>query len=134
MHFYHVFIACSLYSLGMSIIYSCHITYVVPCHILYIYYFHAYILYHLLCSIFIYCYHVLFMYCVHVLILYTVFMYCFMYCTCSYTFRVIDTLLLVLVYLSSHSHAMLLISYHIFSTFHLHIPVIFFYVSCLHKP
>ena len=36
--------------------------------------------------------------------------------------------------LSSHSSAMLLISCHIFSTFHLHIPVIFFYVSCLHKP
>ena len=111
MHFYHVFIACSIYSLGMSIIYSCHITYAVHVIFLYIYYFHAYILYHLLCSILIYYYHVLFMYCVHVLISYIV----FMYCTCSYTFRVIDTLLLVLVYLSSHSHAMLLISYHIFS-------------------
>ena len=29
---------------------------------------------------------------------------------------------------------MLLISCHIFSTFPLHIPIILFYVSCLHKP
>ena len=36
--------------------------------------------------------------------------------------------------LSSHSSAMLLILCHIFFTFLLHILVIFFYVSCLHKP
>ena len=64
------------------------------------------------------------MYCVHILF----FCYTFHILDLSYTFRVIDTLLLVLVYLSSHSNAMLLISCHIFSTFHL------FYVSCLHKP
>ena len=145
MHFYHVFIACSLYSLGMSIIYSCHITYAVHVIFLYIYYFHTYILYHLLCSIFIYCYHVLFMYYVHVLISYTVFMYCFMYCTYTmfmYSFHILFscftfhitfsfildhfTFLYIFIYdvglynlmlqnLSSHSSAMLLISYHIFS-------------------
>ena len=60
----------------------------------------------------------------------------FVYCTCSYTFRVLlyFTSCSCNCILSLHSSAMLLISCHIFSTFHLHIPVIFFYVSCLHKP
>ena len=159
MHFYHVFLACSIssfryvyhifisyisYSSTYHLIYSLfngsyYISSSVHVIFVYIYYFHGYILYHLLCFIFMYCYHVLFsctviMYYVHVQISYTVFMNCFMYCNCSYTFRVIDTLLLVLVYLSSHSNTMLLILCHIFNTWHLHILVIFFYVSCLHKP
>ena len=45
----------------------------------------------------------------------------FTFCSCNYI-------------LSLHSSAMLLISCHIFNTLHLHILVIFFYVSCLHKP
>ena len=36
--------------------------------------------------------------------------------------------------LSSHSSVMFLISCYIFFPFYLHIPVIFFDVSCLHKP
>ena len=85
------------------------------------------------------------MYCHHVLISYTVFMYCsytifiycfpvilfillfsFMYCTCSDTFRVIDTLLLVLVYLSYYHHiAVLCFSYHVMYFYpHAHILVI----------
>ena len=79
MHFYHVFIACSLYSFRYvyhtfisyisysstyHLIYylsngSYSISYYVHVIFLYIYYFHGYILYHLLCSIFMYCYHVL---------------------------------------------------------------------------
>ena len=123
----------------------------------YIYYFHGYILYHLLCSIFMYCYHVLssctiFIYCIHVLFMYYFHIlfscyifhitFSFMYCTCSYTFRVLYfvvsiycihinfsnhfTFLYIFIYpvgsynlmlqnLSSHSSAMLLRSYHIFS-------------------
>ena len=153
MHFYHVFIACSLYSFRYvyyifisyisysstyHLIYhlsngSYYISYFVHVIFLYLYDFHDYILYHLLCSICIYYYHVLssctnFIYCISCYTFHITFS--FMYCTCSYTFRVIDTLILVLVYsviLSSHSRAMLLISCHIFSTFYL------FYVSCLHK-
>ena len=64
------------------------------------------------------------MYCVHILF----FCYTFHILDLSYTFRVIDTLLLVLVYLSSHSNAMLLISCHVLLSFsnHVHILVIGF--------
>ena len=61
------------------------------------------------------------------------FCYTFHILDLSYTFRVIDTLLLVLVYLSSHSNAMLLISCHVLLSscaYTCH----WFYISCLHKP
>ena len=54
----------------------------------------------------------------------------------SYTFHVIlyFTSCSCNCTLSSHNSAMFLISCHIFFTFHLHILVIFFYVSCLQIP
>ena len=70
------------------------------------------------------------MYCVHI----KFFCYTFHILDLSYTFRVIDTLLLVLVYLSPHSNAMLLISYHVFLSFlnHVHILVIgFMFHACI---
>ena len=101
-----------------------------------IYDFHGYILYHLLYSISMYCYHVLLSYTViiyyfHVLLSCTV-IYCdhilfsrivIMYrhilysCTVSCTIFIYHVRLynLMLQNLSSHSSAMLLISYHIFS-------------------
>ena len=108
--FYHVFIAYSIYS--FRYVYHIFISYMI---FMVIYYTICYVL----CSstVFIYCIHVLLLSC-------TVFTYCyhvlcsctnFIYCTYSYTFRIIDTLLLVPVDLSAHSNAMLLISYHIFS-------------------
>ena len=113
--FYYIFFHILLYFYILSILFMCSSFMVIYYTIL-------------LYSIFMYCVHILFScYTFHIT-------FSFMYCTCSYTFRVIDTLLFVLVYLSSHSSAMLLISCHIFSTFHLQILVIFFYVSCLHKP
>ena len=58
----------------------------------------------------------------HLILSYTILSYVFRILYPSYTFRVIDTLFLVLVYLSytfsSHSRAMLLISCHIFYTCH----------------
>ena len=155
MHFYHVFIACSIYSFRYVYnIFISYISYSSTYHLIYslsngfilhIIFCACHICIHILLSwlytipFIMFYFHVLFsrtviMYYVHVLISYTVFMYCFMYCTCSYTFRVIDTLLLVLVYLSLHRNVMLLILCHIFNLWHLHILVIFFYVSCLHKP
>ena len=68
--------------------------------------------------------------CVHILF----FCYTFHILDLSYTFRVIDTLLLVLVYLSSHSNAMLLISCHVLLSFsnHVHILVIgFMFHACI---
>ena len=65
---------------------------------------------------------------------YTVLSYAFHILYLSYTFRVIDTLFLVLVYLSSHSNAMLLISYHVLLSFlnHVHILVIcFMFHACI---
>ena len=97
------------------------------------------------CNVFTYCYNVLFMYCVHVLISYAVFMYCSCTMYFSYTviFHILSsctfhilyyhinfsyhfTFLYIFIYhvgsynlmlhnLSSHSSAMLLRSYHIFS-------------------
>ena len=102
-----------------------------------IYDFHGYILYHLLCSISMYCYHVplsynVIIYCFHVLFSYTVFLlyfsyyflfhvlYFFIYFSDHFTFSYIfiyhvGLYNLMLQNLSSHSSAMLLISYHIFS-------------------
>ena len=104
MHFYHMFIACSLYSFRYVIF-------------LYIYYFHAYILYHLLCSIFMYCYHVLLsctviMYCHHVLISY-IMSDCIISCYRTY-----------------HHIAVLCFSYHIIS-FDMSYSNHLFYISCL---
>ena len=71
------------------------------------------------------------MYCVHI----KFFCYTFHILDLSYyTFRVINTLLLVLVYLSSHSNAMLLISCHVLLSFsnHVHILVIgFMFHACI---
>ena len=96
------------------------------------------------CTVIIYCIHVLFMYYFHILFsCYTFHItFSFMYCTCSYTFRVLYfvlsiycihinfsdhfTFLYIFIYhvksynlmlqnLSSHSSVMLLRSYHIFS-------------------
>ena len=70
------------------------------------------------------------MYCIHILF----FCYTFHILDLSYTFRVIDTLLLVLVYLSSHSNSMLLISCHVLLLFfnHVHILVIgFMFHACI---
>ena len=84
-----------------------------------IYDFHGYILYHLLCS--------MFMYSIHVLISYTVFPFYFSYYFLLHiNFLDHFTFLYIFIYhvgsynlmlqnLSSHSSAMLLISYHIFS-------------------
>ena len=80
-----------------------------------------FILLSLLCTVLV---HILFVYC-HILS-YMIFIYCAFHILyfhilhilyLSYTFRVIDTLLLVLVYLSSHSNAMLLISCHVLLSF-----------------
>ena len=102
-HFYHVtfdiypFISFISYSSTYHLIYylsngSYYISYSMHVIVVYIYYFHGYILYHLLRSIFMYCSHVLFMYCVHILVsCYTFHItFSFMYCTCSYTFRVLS--------------------------------------------
>ena len=65
---------------------------------------------------------------------YTVLSYAFHILYLSYTFRVIDTLFLVLIYLSSHSNAMLLISCHVLLSFsnHVHILVIcFIFHACI---
>ena len=123
MHFYHVFLACSISSFRYVYhIFISYISYSSTYHLIYslsngsyyisssvhvIFVYIYYLLYHLLCFIFMYYYHVLFSR--------TVIMY-YVYVLISYTFRVIDTLLLVLVYLSSHSNAMLLILCHIFNT------------------
>ena len=88
-----------------------------------------FILLSLLCTVLV---HILFVY-YHILS-YMIFIHCAFYILyfhilyLSYTFRVIDTLLLVLVYLSSHSNAMLLISCHVLLSFsnHVHISVISF--------
>ena len=89
--------------------------------------------------IFIYC---TFIYCIFIYCIFTYFS-CTVICTflfhiiyLSYTFHIIDTLFLVLVYftscscnciLSSHSSTMLLISCYILYAFHLHILVIYFH-------
>ena len=97
----HAFLSC-VHSMFHLVIQVC-LSYI---HI--IYDFHGYILYHLLCSISMYCYHVplsytVIMYCFHILLLCTI----FIYHVRSYN--------LMLQNLSSHSSAMLFISYRIFS-------------------
>ena len=94
---YNFYYLSSLHSYGMSIFsvtcsMSLHISYLyfycIPVSILCIFHIHS-ITY---CSIFMYCYHVLFMYCVHILFSWYTFHITFscMYCTCSYTFRVLS--------------------------------------------
>ena len=136
MYFYHIFISYISYSSTYHLIYylsngSCYISYSVYVIFLYIYYFHGYILYHLLCSIFMYCYHVLLSCTVYVLCSCTNFIYYFpviLFILLSYQINFSDhfTFLYIFIYhvgsynlmlqnLSSHSSAILLISYHIFS-------------------
>ena len=124
MHFYHVFIACSLYSFRYVYhIFMSYISYSSTCHLiyylsngsyyisysvhvicLYIYYFHGYILY-TICYVLFSC--TVSMYCDHINFSdHFAFLYFFIYHVRSYN--------LMLQNLSSHSSAMLLISYHIF--------------------
>ena len=130
------FVSLTLYSFYL---YTCHIldtlflvlvylSYTFLFHILYLFiyfscivlctlYFLYTVIYSSLSFSYTFMYYVLFIYC-H--ISYTVILY-FTSCSCN-------------CILSSHSSAMLIISCHIFYTFHLHILVIFFYVSCLNIP
>ena len=134
MHFYHVFIACSLVchhtfisyisnSSTYHLIYylsngSYYISYSVHVIFVYIYYFHGYILY-TICYVLFSC--IVFMYCDHVLSLYTVFPVLYYHINFSDHFTSLYIFIyhvglynLMLQNLSSHSSAMLLISYHIF--------------------
>ena len=77
--------------------------------------------------------HIKFTYTYHFSVIYF-FTICFISYHISYTFMSSCTSCSCNCILSSHSSAMLLISCHIFFTFHLHILVIFFYVSCLQIP
>ena len=166
-----------------------HITYPILCMsysytyitFMVIYYTICYVLFS--CTVIMYCHRVLFshtviIYCVHVLISYTVFMYCFMYyfhilfpyytfhitfsfmyCTCSYTFRVLYFILsiyciiiltfhiilnsytfsyimsdrIVPCYRTYHHIVVLCFLDHIIS-FHMSYSNHLFYISCLHKP
>ena len=74
--------------------------------------------------------------CTFIICIYLSFVLCFMPYHILYTFHIIlyFTSYSCTCILSSHSSAMLLILCHIFFTFHLHILVILFYVSCLQIP
>ena len=105
MHFYHVFIACSIYS--FRYVYHIFISYMT---FMVIYYTICYVL--CPCTVHVLCSYTYFTYCIHVLFYHInfsyhfTFLYIFIYHVRSYN--------LMLQNLSSHNSAMLLISYHIF--------------------
>ena len=72
----------------------------------------------------------LFIYCTFICFSYIVLSYVFHILYLSYTFRVIDTLFLVLVYLSSHSNAILLISCHALLSFSNHVQILVIFFIC----
>ena len=123
-----------------------HITYPILCMSYSYTYMTFMIIYYTICYL-LFAYIVI-MYCHRVLISYTVSMYCFMYYfhilfsyytfhitfsfmyyTCSYSFRVIDTLLLVLVNLSYyHRIAVLCFSYRVIYSIHF---ICFMFHACI---
>ena len=124
MHFYHVFIACSIYSFR----YVCHI-FISYMTFMVIYYTICYVL--CSCTVFIYSFHILFScFTFHITFQIILHSYTFSYImsdhiiSCYRTYHHIEILCfsdhnisynLMLQNLASHSSAMLLISYHIFS-------------------
>ena len=160
MHFYHVFIACFLYSfryvyhifisyISYSSTYhlihylsngSYYISYSVHVIFLYIYYFHGYILYtihgyilYTICYVLFSC--TVFMYCDQVLSSYTVSPYCIIILTFklilhSHTFSYIMSDCIISCYRTYHHIAVLCFSYHIIS-FHMSYSNQLVYVSCL---
>ena len=97
--FYYIFFHILLYFCILSILFM--VIYYTICYILFS------------CTVIMYCVHIPFScYTFHIT-------FSFMYCTCSYTFRVLDTLLLVLVYLSYyHRIAVLYFSYRVIYSLH----------------
>ena len=114
--FYYIFFHILLYFYILSIIFMC--SSFMSYHISYTYITFM-VIYYTICYILFSC--IVIMYCVHILFSYYTFhiTFSFMYCTCSYTFHVIDTLLLVLVYLSYyHRIVVLCFSYRVIYSLH----------------
>ena len=109
MHFYHVFLACSISS--FRYVYHIFISYMT-----------FRVIYYTICYVLCSC--TVIMYCVHVLISYTVFM---LYFSCIMSDRIISC------YNTCHHITVLCFSYHIIS-FHMSYSNHLFYVSRLHKP
>ena len=140
MHFYHVFLACSISSFRYVYhIFTSYMTFMVISIPFVMFYFHVL----LSCTVLIYCIHVLsyvlFMYSFHIQFSCFTFHITFSFILTfqiilhSYTFSYIMSDRIISCYRTYHHIAVLCFSYHIIS-FHMSNSNHLFYVPCLHKP